>query len=121
MKNPESQEMYLETIFLLRRRGARARSIDVATELNISRPSVSNMVKILQNDGYLYVGEDGELILTEKGLAKATDTYDRHCVLTKLLTSMGADEKIAEENACRIEHVITPELFAILKEFVEKR
>lgn len=115
MINSESKEMYLETILLLKKRGARARATDVATELGFSRPSVSNAVKKLQSDGYIFIDSDGELALTDKGKKQATETYDRHCVLTELFVWCGASEDVAEENACRIEHVISDDLFAILK------
>ena len=120
MKNSESKEMYLETILTLRKRGARARAIDVAAELGFSRPSVSNAVKLLQKENYIYIDAEGELAFTEKGLSRAERVYERHCVLTELLIRAGADKKLAEDNACRIEHVISDELFDIIKNHIKK-
>lgn len=120
MKTRESEEMYLETILLLKKRNPCVHSIDVATELNYSRASVSRAVNLLQHKGYLLIGKNGELTLTEEGEKRASDVYDRHQVITKLLMMTGADAALAEENACRIEHVISADLFAILKTFLEK-
>ena len=120
MNTPESKEMYLETIYLLHKRGARVKSVDVATELGFSRPSVSNAVKKLSAEGLIFIGKGGELTLTDEGLKLASATYERHLAITELLTYIGAEEKIAEMNACRIEHVISEELFKTIKEFLRK-
>ncbi len=120
MKNSESKEMYLETILLLKNSGKRVRAIDVATQLGYSRPSVSRAVNILKQGGYISVGSDGELNLTEAGRARAEDIYDRHKVICDLLVMTGAELSLAEENACRIEHVISPELFEVLKKYVKE-
>ncbi|MGN1234517.1 MAG: metal-dependent transcriptional regulator [Christensenellaceae bacterium] len=120
MVNSESKEMYLETILQLHQRGARVKSVDVAAELGFSRPSVSIAVKNLQNEGYVLVGADGELSLTESGLARARSVYERHCVLTKFFVSLGAEKGSAEENACRIEHIISDDLFELIKRAMEQ-
>ncbi|MBQ9481958.1 MAG: metal-dependent transcriptional regulator [Clostridia bacterium] len=121
MKNTESKEMYLETILTLKKRGLRARSVDVANELGFSRPSVSNAVKLLQKQGYITVGTDGELNFTENGQKTAERVYERHLVLTEILVRAGADKKLAEDNACRIEHVISDDMFEILKNYVNNK
>ena len=121
MNNSESKEMYLETILLLHRRGARVKATDVATELGFSRPSVSNAVKKMQADGYIYLNKANEIEFTEKGRERAESTYERHCVLTDLLKMVGAPSDIAEENACRMEHVVSDELFEVLKKFWSER
>lgn len=120
MKYSESEEMYLETMLLLKRRSSNVHAIDIANELGYSRPSVSRAVGLLQQRGYITVDKSGELYFTEEGKKKAADVYERHRVLTKLLVLTGADEALAEENACRIEHVISPEMFEVLKRFSEK-
>ena len=119
MEHIESLEMYLETIYRLRESGARAKSVDIAVELGFSRPSVSNAIKKMLNDGYVFVDKMGEIALTEKGQTKAQSVYERHCVLKELLIKVGADEKTAEDNACRVEHVISEEMFDILKKYYE--
>lgn len=117
MKSRESEEMYLETILLLHKRNPCVRSVDVAEELNYSRPSVSRAVNLLTNRGYIVVDKSGVITLTESGRARAEDVYLRHRVITRLLIKAGAPAPLAEENACRIEHVISAELFEILKKF----
>jgi len=120
MKTRESEEMYLETIFLLLKRSSSVRSIDVAEELEYSRPSVSRAVNLLLKKEYININKNGEITLTELGASRAKDIYERHRVITELLMKIGADADLAEDNACRIEHVISPELFDILKGFLEK-
>lgn len=115
----ESEEMYLETILLLQQRRSYVRAIDIAEELGYSRPSVSNAVHLLEKKGYIdIVGT--EICLTKEGRAKAEAIYERHQVITALFVSMGASQAVAEENACRVEHVITDEMFALIKDFVGK-
>lgn len=118
IKYQESEEMYLETLLLLKEKKRAVHSVDIANELNYSRASVSRGVKLLIKKSYIEMAENGEIDFSTAGLKKAKDIYDRHCVITELLTFVGADKKIAEENACRIEHVISPKLFAVLKRFV---
>lgn len=119
MKYSESEEMYLETLLILKQKSSEVRSVDLANELGYSRPSVSRAVSLLQKKGFITVDKSGTLFFTEKGKEKAEDVYERHQVITRLLVSMGAERKLAEENACRIEHVISPELFETLKKFEE--
>ena len=119
VKYQESEEMYLETILLLKQKSANVLAINVAEELSYSKPSVSRGVNLLLNKGYITIGNSGEINFTEMGKAKAEGIYERHTVITQLLEKTGASREIAEENACRIEHVITPELFEILKKFVK--
>ncbi len=119
VKYQESEVMYLETILLLKQKSANVHAINVAEELGYSKPSVSRGVNLLIQKGYISIGNGGELQFTEAGKQKAEGIYERHIVITKLLEMTGADRALAEENACRIEHVITPELFEILKKFVK--
>lgn len=120
MKYHESQEMYLETILLLKKTKGSVRSIDIATELDYSRPSVSRAVNLLQTGGFIEIDKNGIITFTEKGEKKAQDIYERHSVITKVLISLGASEEIAEDNACRIEHVISEEMMDVLKKYLEK-
>ena len=120
MKTHESEEMYLETILLLKERNPSVHAIDIAGELGYAKSSVSRAVGLLLKRGYIEINEFDEISLTAAGLAKAKDIYERHQVITSLLMRMGADEQLAEENACRIEHVITAELFEIMKNFVKE-
>ena len=81
---------------------------------------MSRAVGLLHKKGYIEINGNDEITLTAEGLARASDIYERHRVITALLMKIGADAKLAEENACRIEHVISPELFRILKQFAEQ-
>ncbi len=107
----ESGEDYLEAILMLKQENGFVRSVDVARRLNVSKPSVSRAMSILEENGYVALGKLGSLELTEKGMAKASSVYDRHVLLTKFLQKItGVPEKLAEENACRIEHDIDEEI-----------
>lgn len=107
MSLQESGEMYLETILVLSQRTGFVRAIDVGEEMGYSKPSVSRAVGILRQGGYILVGEDGGITLTESGRAVAEKIYERHRLLTRFLVRLGVDEKIAAEDACKIEHVIS--------------
>lgn len=119
MKYHESEEMYLETILLLTERQSEVRSIDIATELNYSRASVSRAVGLLQKKEYIVI-ENGNIKFTDSGLKKAKDIFERHEIITDLLKKIGVDGDLAEENACRIEHVISPELLTYFKKFLNE-
>ncbi|WP_022767026.1 metal-dependent transcriptional regulator [Butyrivibrio sp. NC2007] len=116
----ESGEDYIETIYLLKKKKGVVRSIDVANELGFSRPSVSRGVSILKENGLVIMEDDGELKLTEEGLKTAKKVYEKHTNLTKfLMLTAGVNEEIAETDACRIEHIISPETFRGIKKFVK--
>lgn len=117
----ESAENYLEAILVLKHKKGTVRSIDVAHELMVSKPSVSVAMKKFREDGYITVESDGSLSLTEKGLLVAEHVYMRHQVLTEALMAIGVDEITAKEDACKIEHDISDYTFEKLREFVENR
>lgn len=120
LKVYESAENYLETILILKRRNGYVRSIDIAKEMNFSKPSISNAMKQYRKSGYIEMDENGFIELTEKGLALAERVYERHCLLTQYLVSLGVRKETAKEDACRIEHVISDESFEKLKEHTGK-
>lgn len=115
MKIQESAENYLETILMLHNKKGQVRSIDIATELSFSKPSVSVAMKNLRENGYIAVDENGFITLLDKGLEIAERIYERHTMLTNWLVSLGVPEEIAAEDACRIEHVLSNESFEALK------
>lgn len=119
MKYHESEEMYLETILLLTERMNDVRSIDIANELNYSRASVSRAMGLLQKKEYITI-DNGFIKLTSLGAKKAQDIFERHEIITDLLLKIGVSNELAEENACRIEHVISPELLDYFKKFLNK-
>lgn len=111
----QSAEDYLETILILTNRKGVVHSVDVAHHMDFSKPSVSRAVGNLKADGYLLMKENGELVLTEKGREAAEQVYERHTVLTGLLTRLGVPQDIAAEDACNVEHVISQETFERLR------
>lgn len=116
MKLQESGENYLETILILKNRLGYVRAIDVATELNFSKPSVSRALGILKNDGYITVEQSGNICLTDDGMKKASSVYDRHVTITHYLSEvLGVTPSVAEADACRIEHIISEETFLKIK------
>ncbi|HCY05798.1 MAG: metal-dependent transcriptional regulator [Erysipelotrichaceae bacterium] len=120
VKLRESGEMYLETIKILSNKSDKVRSIDIAEYMEFSKPSVSRAVSILKDDGYIIVDNNGYITLTEKGEEIATDIYEKHVVLTKLLVKLGVDPEIADQDACKIEHDISDETFEVLKKLYKK-
>ena len=115
----ESAEMYIETIYLLTRRGCGVRSIDVAEALGYSKPSVSRAVGLLKQGGYLIVDEEGFLSLTQLGCETAEKIFERHTVLSQLLLKIGVSEETATEDACKIEHVISDETLQAIKNYLK--
>ena len=117
MQIRESAENYLETILILSQRKGKGevRSIDIVNELEFSKPSVSVAMKNLRENGYITVDKDGYIRLTDKGLEIAEKMYERHTLLSQWLIKLGVDEKVAVEDACRMEHVISAESFAAIK------
>ncbi len=115
MKYKESEEMYLETIYVLKQKNPNLRSIHIANELGYSKPSICNAMKKLREKNYVSIDSSGIISLTEVGRKLALDIYERHHLLTTMLVDLGADAALAEENACRIEHVISQDLVEIIR------
>lgn len=115
----ESAEMYLETIFVLSQSSAHVRSIDIAEHMGYSKPSISRAMGLLKQGGYVVMDSDGFITLTESGLGVAHKIFERHTVLSQLLTRLGVQEKTAAEDACKIEHVISDETFEAIKRYLE--
>ena len=120
MRLQESAEMYLETIYVLSREKSSVRSIDVAEHMGYSKPSVSRAMGLLREGGYITVGKEGFLSLTETGEAVARKIFERHTVLSSMLMALGVDEKTATEDACKIEHVISDATFEAIKKHIGK-
>ena len=115
----ESAEDYLESILVLRERRGQVRSIDVVNELGYSKPSVSIAMKKLRESGYISMDADGSITLNESGLEIASRIYGRHKTITRFFVLLGVDPAVAAEDACKVEHDLSDETFARLKEFVE--
>jgi len=119
MRIKESAEMYLETILVLSRRSQYVRSVDIASELDYSKPSVSVAMKNLRENGYIDVEEDGHIKLTQKGKEIAESMYERHTTISDWLIHIGVDPSAAVEDACRMEHVISEDSFKAMKNWLE--
>ncbi|MBQ3574671.1 MAG: metal-dependent transcriptional regulator [Clostridia bacterium] len=113
----KSAEDYLEMILMLAEEKGYVRSIDIAAGLNVTKPSVSYAMKQLRENGYITMDQDNYISLTDSGLSIARNMFNRHKAITRFLIQIGVDEDIAREDACKIEHDISPETFnAILKQ-----
>ena len=121
MKLQESGENYLEAILVLEKRNGIARSVDVANELNFSKPSVSRAVAVLKEAGYVTIGNINQLVLTESGREIAEKIYERHCLIKAFLISIGVSEENAANDACRIEHDICDETFDCIKKHMKEK
>lgn len=116
----QSGEDYLETIYLLHQKTGYVRSIDVANELGYAKPSISRAMSILRTDGYITVSDDGQIKLTKSGEEKASAVYGRHQLIRNFLEKiLGVNKVTAENDACKIEHVISEESYLRLMEFTE--
>ena len=119
MRLQESGEMYIETIYVLTKKRAFVRAIDVSEYMGYSKPSVSRAIGLLKSGGYVTVNGEGHLSLTEVGKEAAEKIYQRHTMLTELLVRLGVSREVAAEDACKIEHVISEETVAAIKNYVE--
>ena len=118
----ESGEDYLETIYLLSKKKDFIRSIDIATELNYSKASISRAMKLLREEGMITMAEDGQIKLTKAGFQKATDVYSRHTLITDFFEQeLGVNSVTAEKDACRIEHVISEETYLRLRSYMMEK
>ena len=116
MQIKESGENYLETILTLSNKLPVVRAVDIATELNFKKSSVSVAMKNLRENGYISVSDAGYITLNPSGLEIAEMIYERHAILSKWLESLGVSKETAAEDACRMEHVISKESFEAIKE-----
>ena len=115
MQIRESAEDYLEAILILSKKGGGVRSVDIATLLGVSKPSVSHAMKLLREDAYIAMDRYGTVTLLEKGAEIANRIYERHMVLTKMLEGLGVSNEVARADACKMEHDISNESFEKIK------
>lgn len=119
MKLNESAENYLETIYILSKKKPVVRSVDIAEKLGFKKPSVSVAMKHLRESEHIVVSKEGYITLTRSGLAIAEMIYERHQILSDILIRLGVERETALEDACRIEHVISPASFQAIKNLIE--
>lgn len=120
MEIRESAEDYLEAMLMLRERCGYIRSVDVAVQLGVTKPSVSYAAKRLRESGYIENDENGMIRLLPAGEVIAQEMYTRHKLLTGFLVALGVEEEIARRDACRIEHDISPETFEAIRRHSEQ-
>ncbi len=120
MDGKESVEDYLEAILILSRKNKTVRNVDIAKQLDFSKPSVTIALKKMKARDLVTIDENNFIALTEKGRKIAAETYKRHTGIMKVLISLGVDQSTAEKDACRIEHVISDETFKAITEHAEK-
>ncbi len=115
----ESGQMYLETIYILSKRGGAVRAVDVGEFMGYSKPSVSRAMGLLKSGGYVVADGDGFLSLTDAGLEIAEKMYERHTLLTEFLILLGVDADTADTDACKIEHHLSDASFEAIKRYAE--
>ena len=120
MKIQKAAEDYLEAMLMMQEKHGYIRSIDVAAQLGVTKPSVSYATKRLRENGYIKMDPDGLITLTDKGSEIAERIYERHKLLTDLLVALGVDEAAAREDACRMEHDISEQTFAAIRRHAEE-
>ena len=121
MQIHESGEMYLETILLLSKKMQFVRSLDIATDLGFSKPSVSRAVSLLKKAELIDVDAKGYITLTDDGIKIAERMYERHTVLTEMLVNLGVERETAVKDACKIEHDISDQSFEAIKNHIKNR
>ena len=115
MKIQKSAEDYLEAMLMLQEKHGYIRSIDIAGQLGVTKPSVSYATKRLRENGYISMGPDGLITLSDTGMEIAGRIYERHKLLTELLVKLGVEESVAREDACKIEHDLSVESFEAIR------
>ena len=120
-RSDESLEDYLETILSLQKKKGHVRSIDIANEMNFSKPSVSVAMKNLREKEYIVMEDDGSIRLTESGRLRAESVLERHTLISDWLISIGVSPETAREDACKVEHDLSEESFEAIKKTVGSR
>lgn len=116
----ESAEDYLEAILMLKEKNGQVRSIDIADMLEVTKPSVSNAVKRLREKGYIEMDSSSYITLTDTGYKIARNVYKRHQTITELFVSLGVEREVAQEDACRIEHILSEQSYKALMTLKDK-
>ncbi|MBR6525796.1 MAG: metal-dependent transcriptional regulator [Clostridia bacterium] len=120
MRIHQSAEDYLEMILMLTEKNGAVRSVDIAAGLQVSKPSVSVAMKNLRENGYIRMDKENYITLTEQGMEVASKVYRRHKILTRFLMQLGVEEEIAREDACKIEHQLSPQTFEAILRHMEQ-
>lgn len=121
MKQRKTVEDYLKAVYLLQKQNGSVRGADIAAELHVSRPTVSVSLKELEKEGYLFLDGAREVHLTDKGQTVARETYERHQTFQSLLEDLGVDGKTAAEDACQMEHAVSPKSYEALRRWTNRK
>ncbi|MCR4793010.1 MAG: metal-dependent transcriptional regulator [Lachnospiraceae bacterium] len=117
MRNNNSSEDYLKCILVLKEKNGHVRSVDVAGEMGVTKPSVSNAMKKLRKEGLISFDEEGYISFSDAGREIAEKVHDKHLLITKVLMRIGVSEQTASKEACMIEHAISDETYRCLQNF----
>ena len=120
LKIQKASEDYLEAMLMMKEKHGYIRSVDVAEQIGVTKPSVSYATKRLRENGYITMDPDGLITLTDKGMEIAARMYERHKLLSELLVRIGVSPEIAREDACKIEHDLSVETFEAIRSVSEK-
>ena len=121
MKIQKAAEDYLEAMLMLKEKNGYIRSIDIAQLLGVTKPSVTYSTKRLRENGYITMDESGLITLTDSGMEIAQNIYNRHKVLTDFFIKLGVPVETAREDACKVEHDLSPETFQAIRDLHENR
>ncbi len=119
MRILESSEDYLEAMLMMKEQHGYIRSIDIAAELGVTKPSVSYATKRLRENGYIVMDKEGLITLTDAGMKIASQIYERHKTLTRFFMYLGVDEATAREDACKVEHDLSDATYQAMKRHAE--
>ncbi len=119
MGKSNSSEDYMKTILILHKQKGSVRSVEVAEDMGVTKPSVCNAMKKLRKNKLIFFDEDGFIHFTEEGRVFAEKVYSKHSLLSKLLRLIGVDRDTAEKDACLMEHAISDETYECLNRFIQ--
>lgn len=117
----ESEENYLEAILMISEKKSRVKAVDIARKLDFTKASVSYAVKNLQEKGFIEVLDTNDIVLTEEGRVIASEIYDRHKVVARVLMHLGVDEDTAYKDSCEVEHRISRKTFEAVKKIAKDK
>ena len=120
MKIQKAAEDYLEAMLMLKEKNGYIRSIDIAQQLGVTKPSVTYSTKRLRENGYIKMDKDGLITLTESGMEIASRIYTRHKVLTQFFEKLGVPADVARDDACKVEHDLSPETFEAISKLANQ-
>ena len=116
----DSNEDYLEAIYILKLKYGKVRSVDIAKHLNVSKPGVNKAMNVLKENNLIDKDHYGDVYLTAKGEDIAKKIYEKHTTIKDFLLKLGIEEEIADVDCCKIEHVISEQTFIAIKKHLDE-